>query len=134
MHLSTQRLIELRADARLERTTMMVTRGRFGEDPALSIEALPSIDGIVVMMLRDELLEQSGRFAEFKLARLMGRVPNAEGEAHAQNADRVEFEILREIALDCPPLTRAVWERAGALRGLGAHSEPEAEAEAGTGR
>lgn len=130
MHLTTQRLIELRADARLERTTTMETRGRFGEDPALSFERMPSIDAIVVLTLRDELLEQRGRLAEFNLTRMMGRVPGPDGAEYAHKADRAEFEILREIALDCPPLTKAVWELAGSLRGVGTESEPEAEAEA----
>ncbi|MBC9927550.1 MULTISPECIES: hypothetical protein [unclassified Leucobacter] len=130
MHLTTQRLLELRADARLERTTMMETRGRHGEDPAVSMEQMSSIDGIVVLNLRDELLEQDGKLAEFNITRLMGRVPGPDGEKYAHMADQVEFEILREIALDCPPLTQAVWELAGRLRVVGAQTEPEAGAEA----
>jgi hypothetical protein len=120
VHLTTQRLIELRADARLERTTMMETRGRLGEDPADSIEKMPSIDALVVERVRDDFLEERGQLAEFKITRMLGRVPGPEGEAHAHNADRAEFEIFREIALNCPPLTRAVWELAGALRVAGA--------------
>lgn len=130
MHLTTQRLIELRSDARLERITMMESRGRLGEDPAVSLEQMASIDAIVVETLRDELLEQRGRLAEFNMTRLMGRVPGPDGAEYAARADQAEFEILREIALDCPPLTRAVWEIAGTLPLAGSASEPEAEADA----
>lgn len=130
MLISTQRLIELRSDARLERITTMETRGRFGEDPAESLERMPSIDAMVVMMLSDELFEQQGRLAEFKITRMMGRVPGAEGEAHARNADRAEFEVLREIALSCPPLTRAVWELAGHLQLVGEQGAGAREAQA----
>ena len=109
---------------------MMETRGRHGEDPAVSMEQMLSIDGIVVLNLRDELLEHRGLLAEFNITRLMGRVPGPDGAKYGQMADDAEFDILREIALDCPPLTQAVWERAGGLSAVGARSEPEAEAEA----
>ncbi|MBK0417692.1 hypothetical protein JD276_01395 [Leucobacter sp. CSA1] len=115
MILTTERLIRLRADARLERNTLLEHRGRMGEDPASSISEMPSVDEFVVQALRDEMLEERGRLAEFGLARLAAHRGGPEADLHRRDADRVEFELLREIAAQVPELTRAVWSLASRL-------------------
>ncbi|MCW2289876.1 hypothetical protein EDF60_2753 [Leucobacter luti] len=112
LQVSADRLQQLRSDARLERDTILERRVRGGEDPAIAVEEAPEVDDFVVLALRDELLEDSGRLAEFGLARLAARAGGPEAEAHRRNADRVEFELLRIIAAAVPELTVAVW-RAG---------------------
>lgn len=110
MQLTTERLIRLRDDARLERDTMMERRVRDGEDPAQAFDEMPSVDEFVVLTLRDELLEERGQLAEFGLARLAARSSGPDARLHRQNADRVEFGLLREIAAAVPQLTIAVWQ------------------------
>ncbi|MBL3699710.1 hypothetical protein [Leucobacter luti] len=112
LRVSAVRLERLRSDARLERETILERRVRGGEDPAVAVEEALEIDDFVVLALRDELLEESGRLAEFGLARLAARAGGPDAEAHRLNADRVEFELLRAIAAAVPELTVAVW-RAG---------------------
>ena len=115
MMLTTERLIELRAEARLERDTQLEHLGRLGEDPLDSLESMPSVDEFVVTALRDELLEERGQLAEFSMARLAARSRGADAATHARNADRAEFDILREIAERVPELTVAVWSCADRL-------------------
>ncbi|GAA2188582.1 hypothetical protein GCM10009786_18230 [Leucobacter alluvii] len=112
LHLTTERLVQLRSDARLERETIMEHLVRDGEDPAIAYAETPEVDDFVVRALRDEMLEDRGLLAEFGLARLAARAGGSDARIHQQNADRVEFELLREIAASAPPLTVAVW-RAG---------------------
>ena len=109
MELTTERLIRLRADARLERDTILEHRVRSGEDPAAAYAEVPEVDEFVVLALRDELLEDRGQLAEFGLARLAARAGGSDAAEHRRNADRVEFELLREIAASVPQLTVAVW-------------------------
>ncbi|WP_258566678.1 hypothetical protein [Leucobacter luti] len=73
LQVSADRLQQLRSDARLERDTILERRVRGGEDPAIAVEEAPEVDDFVVLALRDELLEDSGRLAEFGLARLAAR-------------------------------------------------------------
>ncbi|MFC7766187.1 hypothetical protein [Leucobacter soli] len=94
---------------------MLEQRGRAGEDPAVSLADMPSVDQLVVRELRDELLDARGQQAEFLLARLAGRASTPDAPVHRGNADRVEFELLREIAEAYPELAEAVWETAGEL-------------------
>lgn len=115
MKLSPERLGELRSFARLERTSLLETRGRLGEDPLESLADMPSIDELVLRDLRDELLTERGQFAEFTMARLLGTGTGPDAVMHRQNADRVEFELLREIAAANPVLTVPVWEACGRL-------------------
>lgn len=115
MIVTGERLLQLRSDAQLERTTVLESRGRQGEDPAVTVESLPSVDELVVCALRDELLEDQGRLAEFGLARLASRGAAADAALHGRNADLVEFHLLRQIAEMCPELTVAVWQRAARL-------------------
>lgn len=115
VNLPAERIEELRSNARIERTALMERRGRWGEDPLVTLEDLPSIDELVVRELRDELLEARGQLAEFAMARLIGGGEGAEAEIHRTNADRVEIELLREIAATTPELTVAVWAAAGRI-------------------
>lgn len=109
---SSERLQRLRADARLERETALEARVRGGQDPSIAFDEVPGIDELVVSELRTERLEERGQLAEYALARLAARAGGPDAAEHARNADRVEFEILREIAHEFPELTVAVW-RAG---------------------
>jgi hypothetical protein len=110
--MTTERLQRLRSDARLERDTILEHRMRDGEDPATAVAEVPVVDELVVLALRDEMLEDRGQLAEFGLARLAARSGGPDAREHRRNADRVEFELLREIAAAAPMLTVAVW-RAG---------------------
>ena len=94
----------------------MEQRGRAGEDPLDTLENLPSIDEFVVRELRDEMLEERGQLAEFAMARMISKSGNDDAEIHGRNADRVEFELLREIAANNPELTIAAWAAAGRLK------------------
>ncbi|RGE23161.1 hypothetical protein [Leucobacter sp. wl10] len=107
--MTTERLRRLRADARLERETLMEHRVRDGDDPADAFAEVPEVDDLVVIALRDEMLEDRGQLAEFGLARLAALSGGPDALEHRRNADRVEFDLLREIAADVPQLTVAVW-------------------------
>lgn len=109
MNLTTARLVELRQEARLERDTLLEHRGRLGEDPAEALSGTPSVDELVVCAIRDEMLEDRGQLAEFSMARLAARSAGPDAAVHQRNADRVEFDLLREIAAAVPQLTVAVW-------------------------
>ncbi len=115
MNLTTERLQKLRADARLERFTFLEHRVRMGEDPAVAFDMVPEVDVLVVLALRDEMLEDRGQLAEWSLARLAAQSESEDAEVHRANADRVEFELLREIADSVPELTVAVWKSADRL-------------------
>ncbi|WP_053384225.1 hypothetical protein [Leucobacter celer] len=107
--MTTERLQRLRSDARLERDTILEHRMRDGEDPATAVAEVPEVDELVVLALRDEMLEDRGQLAEFGLARLAALSGGPDAHEHRRNADRVEFELLREIAAEVPQLTVAVW-------------------------
>lgn len=115
MNVTTARLEELRRFARIERDAILEHEGRLGEDPLATLARVPSVDEFVVHELRNELLEERGQLAEFEMTRLAARGSSADAAEHKRNADRVEFELLREIAAACPPLTVAVWGVAGRL-------------------
>lgn len=115
MKVTSERIEQLRSFARIERTAVMELRGRQGEDPLATLAELPSVDELVVRELRDELLEDRGQLAEFSMARLAASGSGEDALAHRANADRVEFELLREIADSAPGLAVGVWEAAGRL-------------------
>ncbi len=115
MNLTTERLIKLRADAQLERDTFLEHRVRMGEDPSVAYDLVPQVDELVVLTLRDEMLEERGQLAEYALARLAASSGSSDADVHRANADRVEFELLREIAESVPELTVAVWRSADRL-------------------
>lgn len=87
-----------------------------GEDPLSTLAELPSVDELVVRELRDELLEERGQLAEFSMARLAAHGESAKADEHRANADRVEFELLREIVAENPELTIAAWEVVARLK------------------
>jgi hypothetical protein len=78
----------LRAEASDELSVLVEERLRGGEDPWEFMGDLPTVDELVVFMLRAENIEANG-----------GQRPNASRH----------YRVLRQIALDYPPLTRAVW-------------------------
>lgn len=82
----------LRAEATDELSVLIAERLRAGEDPWEFMEDLPSVDELVVLTLRAENIAENG-----------GRKPNASRH----------YRVLRQIALDYPPLTRAVWRLLG---------------------
>ena len=82
----------LRAEAADELAVVIAERLRAGEDPWDFMDDLPTIDELVVFTLRAENIEANG-----------GSRPNAARH----------YRVLRQIALDYPPLTRAVWRLLG---------------------
>jgi len=82
----------LRAEAADELSVLVTERLRSGEDPWDFMEELPSVDELVVLMLRAENIAENG-----------GSRPNASRH----------YRVLRQIALDYPPLTKAVWQLLG---------------------
>lgn len=82
----------LRAEAADELSVLVDERLRAGEDPWDFMEELPTVDELVVFTLRAENIAANG-----------GSRPNG-----ARN-----YRVLRQIALEYPPLTRAVWRLLG---------------------
>lgn len=82
----------LRAEAADELSVLVEERIREGEDPWDFMEDLPSVDELVVLTLRAENIASDG-----------GNKPTA-----SRN-----YRVLRQIALQYPPLTRAVWSLLG---------------------
>lgn len=82
----------LRAEASDELAVLIHERLRGGEDPWEFMEDLPSVDELVVLTLRAENVAENGG------VRL---TPSR------------NYRVLRQIALDYPPLTRAVWRILG---------------------
>lgn len=84
----------LRAEAHDELQTVILARARGGEDPWEFMSELPTVDELVVWMLRAERIRDDD-----------GRLP---GPAR-------DYRLLRQIALDHPPLTTTVWRMLGRL-------------------
>jgi hypothetical protein len=82
----------LRAEAADELSVVIAERLRGGEDPWEFMEDLPTVDELVVFTLRAENIAENG-----------GSRPNAARH----------YRVLRQIALEYPPLTRAVWRLLG---------------------
>jgi len=82
----------LRAEASDELAVLIHERLRGGEDPWDFMEDLPSVDELVVLILRADNISENG-----------GARPT-----RARN-----YRVLRQIALDYPPLTKAVWRILG---------------------
>ena len=85
----------LRAEAHDELQTVILERCLAGEDPWDFMEALPTVDELVVYLLRADSIASDG-----------GRNPSPSRD----------YRLLRQIALDHPPLTRTVWTLIGRLR------------------
>lgn len=82
----------LRAEALDELSVIIAERIRRGQDPWDFMEELPSVDELVVYLLRAESIEHNG-----------GVRPNAARH----------YRVLRQIALDYPELTQPVWKLLG---------------------
>lgn len=82
----------LRAEAADELSVLVEARLRAGGDPWAFMDELPTVDELVVLTLRAEHLEAAG-----------GGAPTL-----ARN-----YRVLRQIALQHPELTRAVWRLLG---------------------
>lgn len=78
----------LRAEAGDELRTVVLERLHAGEDPWAFMEQLPTIDELVVLTLRAELIVADN-----------GRIPDAD----------VNYRMLRQIALAYPGLAATVW-------------------------
>jgi hypothetical protein len=78
----------LRAEAADERAVLIHERLLSGEDPWEFMEDLPSIDELVVYLLRADNITAND-----------GVIPNAARH----------YRVLRQIALEYPELTPAVW-------------------------
>jgi hypothetical protein len=82
----------LRAEAHEELDTVIHERLLAGEDPWEFMEELPTIDELVVYLLRAEAIEANDR-----------QTPSSVRE----------YRVLRQIALQYPGLTRTVWRMIG---------------------
>ncbi|GAA2029280.1 hypothetical protein GCM10009819_11290 [Agromyces tropicus] len=98
-------LERLRQDARDELSALIELRCRLGEDPWSFLPEMPSVDEQVVATLREERMH-SERWAP---ARARAYHPTARRGA----VERFEYDLLREIALDHPELSSAVWNMIG---------------------
>lgn len=78
----------LRAEASDELTTVVFERLRSGEDPWDFMQELPTVDELVVLTLRAELIRSDNE-----------RRPSVE----------VDYRMLRQIALAYPALSSTVW-------------------------
>jgi len=84
----------LRAEAHDELQTVILARCRDGEDPWDFMTELPTVDELVVWMLRAESIHADD-----------GRLPSPART----------YRVLRQIALDHPALTTTVWRMLGDL-------------------
>jgi len=82
----------LRAEAADELSVLVHERLRAGEDPWEFMDDLPTVDELVVLILRAESIAANG-----------GSRPNAARH----------YRVLRQIALEYPPLTKTVWRLIG---------------------
>lgn len=78
----------LRAEAYEELSVVVHERLLAGEDPWTFMDELPSVDELVVHLLRADAIGEDG-----------GRIPTP----------RRDYLVLRQIALRHPELTRTVW-------------------------
>lgn len=84
----------LRAEASQELETVVHERLLAGEDPWEFMEQLPTVDELVVYLLRAEAIA---------------------ADNGARPSRTREYRVLRQIALAHPPLTRTVWRLIGTL-------------------
>lgn len=82
----------LRAEAHEELDTVIHERLVAGEDPWAFMDELPTIDELVVYLLRADAINANG--------------------AQPPSTTR-DYRVLRQIALEHPPLTRTVWRMLG---------------------
>ncbi|MFN3706678.1 tryptophan synthase subunit alpha [Microcella sp.] len=84
----------LRAEAADELATVVHERARGGEDPWDFMSEIPTVDELVVWMLRADRIAADG-----------GRRPSP----------GTDYRMLRQIALSYPDLTPTVWSMIGRL-------------------
>jgi len=84
----------LRAEAADELETIVHERLLAGEDPWEFMEELPTVDELVVYLLRADSITENGG---------------------ARPTSARDYRVLRQIALDHPGLTRSVWRLIGEL-------------------
>jgi len=82
----------LRAEASDELSVVIEERLRGGEDPWAFMEELPTVDELVVWMLRADAIVADG-----------GRMPSSVRD----------YRVLRQIGLQHPELTATVWRMLG---------------------
>ncbi|MCK6066232.1 MULTISPECIES: tryptophan synthase subunit alpha [Microbacterium] len=82
----------LRAEAADELSVLVHERLMGGEDPWDFMEDLPTVDELVVLILRAENITENGGVRPTRAR---------------------HYRVLRQIAIDYPPLTRAVWRLLG---------------------
>ena len=82
----------LRAEASEELSVVIEDRLRQGQDPWAFMEEIPTVDELVVHMLRADAIIADG-----------GRMPS-----HVRH-----YRVLRQIAIEHPALTRTVWRMIG---------------------
>ena len=82
----------LRAEATQEPETIVEERLMGGEDPWAFMEELPTVDELVVYLLRADAIDAND-----------GRRPSPTRE----------YRVLRQIALEHPALTKTVWRLLG---------------------
>jgi hypothetical protein len=82
----------LRAEAHEELDTIVHERLLAGEDPWAFMEQLPTVDELVVYLLRADAIDAND-----------GRQPSPTRE----------YRVLRQIALEHPDLTKTVWRLLG---------------------
>lgn len=97
----------LRQEAKDELDAVIDYRCRLGDDPWQFMPELPTVDEHVILTLRAETVDAHGLGEE----RARAYHPAAESE----RADAFEYRLLRQIALDHPQLTPAVWQMLGRI-------------------
>lgn len=97
----------MRQEARDELQAVIDYRCRLGDDPWEFMWQLPTVDEQVVATLRAEALEEP------TLEEERARVYHPAAPTAA--AERFEYRILRQIALDYPALSTAVWRTLGRI-------------------
>jgi hypothetical protein len=95
----------LRAEAHQERDTVIEERLHAGEDPWQFMEELPSVDELVVYLLRADAINANDQ-----------QMPSPTRE----------YRVMRQIALEHPELTTTVWrmlEHDGTLKSRRSQAE-----------
>ncbi|WP_353810535.1 hypothetical protein [Agromyces sp. SYSU T00194] len=95
----------LRQDARDELAALIDLRCRLGEDPWAFLPDLPTVDEQVVATLREERIHSD----RWSTARARAYHPTARDG----DRERFEFDVLRDIAVEHPDLSVAVWSMIG---------------------
>lgn len=95
----------LRQEARDELSAIIEFRCRLGDDPWDFLPELPTVDEQVVLGLRDETIDVHELWEE--------RARACHPAAGRDRYEAFEYQLLRQIALDHPELTRAVWGMLG---------------------